>query len=616
MAESALLPFLIAVAIIGVVAQTLSDQFRVPSVIFLIIAGIIVGPEGIGLDPSAVFGDSLITIVGLFVAIIVFEGAFNLDIENVRSSPTPTIRLVTIGTIVSVIGSAIAVFVVLDTAWGVALLIGALVLATGPTVISPILSVVRVRDRVAATLDAEGTVNDVTAAVLAVAIWEAITLEKTDLTAFVDEFLTRLLIGIAIGVFVAVILYFSLRYVQRVSADAPHHVRLLVLAGIIVAHGSAETITGEAGIVAAVTAGLLLGNAQVPYEDLIADFEHDIIPLVLAFVFLTLASLFDLNNFRTLGVAGLVVVALIMFVVRPLVVFLSTTDGSLSRDEQLYMSLVAPRGIVAAGVATLFALQIQMSNPQAATNIAGTVFLVILVTVVFEAGFARHLSEWLGVTVSHILVVGGGKVGLAFAHQHESKGEIVEIVESDPASVDIARTAGFTAYHDDGTDPDSLRRAGIASAKRLLVVTNDDDTNLQIIRLAREKFGVKTILARVNDPANRAEYLDLGVDTLPTSHVEAWAIDQLIAQPSPAWLLGLIQEGGVHEVEVTAPDLVGRSLHDLQSTLPPRLFIASIGRDGKNHFPTDQERVQAGDYLTFIGENTAVKKAVDRCRGS
>jgi len=166
---------LVIVALIlalGVAAQVLADRFQVPSVLFLILAGVAVGPEGVALVTLDVFGDSLTTIVGISVAIIVFEGSFHLKVDKLREAPSAALRLITVGAIVSFVGTTVAVRLFLGADWGISALVGALLIATGPTVITPILAVVPVRDRVAAALETEGIVNDVTAAILAVVIFK------------------------------------------------------------------------------------------------------------------------------------------------------------------------------------------------------------------------------------------------------------------------------------------------------------------------------------------------------------------------------------------------------------------------------------------------------------
>ncbi|MFC6726013.1 cation:proton antiporter, partial [Halobium palmae] len=233
---SALIALVALVIAVGVVAQVLADRFQVPSVIFLITAGILLGPEVLGVLGPDSFGDALPAIVGLSVAIIVFEGAFHLHIEKLREAPSATLKLVTVGAIISLIGTALAVHYVLGGAWFVSFLIGALLVATGPTVIAPILEVVPARDRVEAALETEGIVNDVTAAILAVVIFEAVVNDVTEPGAFAAMFVEKLGIGVLVGGLVAAAVFWSLRYVDLSPGNAPQNARLLVLAGALVAY--------------------------------------------------------------------------------------------------------------------------------------------------------------------------------------------------------------------------------------------------------------------------------------------------------------------------------------------------------------------------------------------
>jgi NhaP-type Na+/H+ or K+/H+ antiporter len=181
---------------LGVAAQVLADRLRVPSVVFLIVAGVVVGPEGIGLIDPAIFGTALQAVVGLSVAIIVFEGAFHLRIDRLRSARRETLRLVTVGAFASLVATGVVVHYVLGTPWDVAFLIGALLVATGPTVITPIMSVVPVRERVASTLETEGVVNDVTAAILAIVVFEYVLTGDQGVVTIVREFAVRFGLGI------------------------------------------------------------------------------------------------------------------------------------------------------------------------------------------------------------------------------------------------------------------------------------------------------------------------------------------------------------------------------------------------------------------------------------
>ncbi|WP_254527758.1 cation:proton antiporter [Natrinema gelatinilyticum] len=618
-ASGNLLILVAAIVGLGVVSQLLSARFRVPSVLFLIVSGILIGPEGLGVLSVSSFGEQsgLPTIVGLSVAIIVFEGAYHLKIEKLREAPRAVIRLTTIGAAIALVGTAVTVWFFLGASWEMALMIGALLVATGPTVVTPILKVVPVRDRVAATLETEGIINDVTAAILAVVLFEAMTEQATP-NDYLQLFAERLGTGLLVGVIVAVIVWGILQYVDISPDDAPRNARLLTLAGAIIAFGTADYIFPEAGVAAAATAGLILGNAGLPYENDIEAFKGDVTLLVLSFVFITLAALLDFDRLFALGLGGIAVVVIVMLVLRPLLVFLSTYGSRFTVREKLFMSFVGPRGIIPASVATLFAIRLQTpeppTNPAGADLLVGTVFLVILVTVVLEGGFARQIAEKLDVIPMRVLIIGGGRVGRSLSERLEARGENVVLIEEDRAVLEQLRNDGFTAREGDGTDVEVLRTAGAENARIVVAATGDDDVNLLVAQLAQSNFDVQTVIARANNPSNAAAFEDLGVETISAAESTAWAIDNVIERPALSnWMSELGRSGDVQEIEVTDEDLVGKQISDIDGELPNGVLIALVSRDGISEVPSPDVELQRGDHITLIGRTESVREAIQRC---
>ncbi|MEF8852763.1 MAG: cation:proton antiporter [Haloarculaceae archaeon] len=604
---------------LGVVAQVLADRLSVPSVLFLILAGVAVGPEGLGIIDQGTFGESLPGIVGLSVAIIVFEGAFHLHVDRLREAPSGTLRLVTVGAAMSLVGTAVAVRYALGTTWGLAFLVGSLLVATGPTVITPIVNVVPVRERVATALETEGVGNDVTAAILAIVTFEYVVLAEHGLGTLVVEFALRFGTGLGVGVLVAGVVWYVLDHVDLSAENAPQNARLIVLVTALVSYGGAELVASqfgasEAGIAAAATAGFVLGNSDIPYREEIERFKGDITLLVLAFVFITLAALLTIRDLLALGVGGLVVVAVVAGVVRPALVMVCTTGDRFTLRERLFISAIGPRGIIPASVATLFALELQATNSQAASTLVGTVFLVILVTVVFQGGFARHIAQALDVIPMRVLVIGGGRVGMALAERLEDRGEEVVILENNSQAVEAARRAGFTVKHGDGTDYDTLRAAGADNAKVIAPATGDDDVNLLVAQLARSRFDVETVIARVNDPANVDAFEDLDIEAVPTGMSVAWSMDNFIERPGIAhWMTERDRLGDVQEIELTADDVAGKTVAELGQELAEGCYVALISRDGENLVPHADDVLEAGDHVTFIGRRDAVRDAIARC---
>jgi NhaP-type Na+/H+ or K+/H+ antiporter len=635
-AGSEIIPLVAAIIGIGVGAQLLAARFQVPSIIFLIVAGVALGPEGLGVVTPATFGDALPAIVGLSVAIIVFEGAFHLQFDRVRESPAATLRLVTVGAAIALLGTAALVRFALDQSWDMALLIGALLVATGPTVITPILEVVPVRDRVAATLESEGIINDVTAAIISVVVFEVVLLSNRSEAAFLREFTERLGVGLLVGLVVAAVVFYLIRYVDLSPGNAPQSARLLVLAGALVAFAAADVIATEAGVAAVATAGILLGNADVPYEDDIAEFKGDITLVVLSVVFIALAALLQFEDLIRLGVPGLAVVAVVMLVIRPLLVFVSAIGDRFTTAEKWFISFVGPRGIIPASVATLFAAEMRSEAAtlreeaagatgqeaqrllaeataldQQAQVLVGTVFLVIFATVALEGGLARYIAEYLDVIPMRVIIVGGGKVGRALAERLEDRGENVVIIERAEDVVERTRNDGYTVVMGDGTDTDVLREAGAGNAKTIVAATGDDDANLLVAQLANSKFDVDNVIARANNPDNVEAFKDLGVRTIDSGMATAWAIDNQIERPAIAhWMTDVGRIGDVQEVELTNEGLAGQSIREVGPQLPSDCLIALITRDGDVQVPDADFVLEVGDNVTLLGRREDVHKGM------
>jgi len=599
--------------------------------------GVVIGQPGLGIIGGDTFGNALSAIVGLAVAIIVFEGAYHLRFERIREAPAATFRLVTVGAVIALVGTAAVVkFAVPDEAvtWNLAFLIGALLVATGPTVITPILNVVPVRDRVATALETEGIVNDVTAAILAVVVFETVNPGTTS-DGLLRAFALRLGTGLLVGLVVAGLLYYLLQYIDLSPGDAPRNSRLLVLAGALVAYAAANTIATEAGVAAAAAGGMALGNVDHPYEDDITEFKGDITLLVLSFVFIALAAQLDLDALLDVGLAGLVVVAAVMLVIRPVLVFLSTLGDRFTTNEKLFVSFVGPRGIIPASVATLFAVELtdvaedlraeaaETSGAEATELVAqadllasqsqillGTVFLVIFATALIEGGLARYIAEKLDVIPMRVIIVGGGQVGRALAERLEDRGENVVIIEQDVEIVERARNAGYTAKQGDGTDTDVLRSAGAENAKTVVAATGDDDVNLLVSQLASSKFDVERVIARANNPDNVEAFEDLGVRTISSAMATAWAIDNQIERPAIAhWMTDVGRSGDVQEVKLTNEEYVGKTIREVGPMLPEACLIALVSGEAHEHaeVPTADYQLQDGDMVTLLGRRESVR---------
>jgi len=612
--SGSLLPAVALILITGLAVQVLAQRVRVPSVIFFLAIGVVLGPVGVGLVTLETFGDGLETIVGLSVAIIVFDGAFALQFKHIREAETTSLRLVTVGAIVTLVGTALAVRFLEGVEWELALLIGALLVATGPTVITPVLEVVRVREHVAAALETEGIINDVTAAIAAVVIFETLLLDDLGVPATVLSFLQRFGVGVAAGLLATALFYLIMQYELSPEGE-PQAARFLLLSAAIGSFALAEAVAAEAGIAAAATAGIALGNLDLPHREPMEEFARDATLIALGFVFISLAALIDVQAVLALGLGGVLLVVAVVLVIRPLVAFIATFGVErFTLSERLFLAAMGPRGIIPASVATLFAIELATTgNETAAQTLLGTVFIVIFATDAIEAGFARQIGDLLGVTPMRTILVGGGRVGLALASRLERRGEFVVIIEDDEERRAKAREHGYTVHAGDGTESDILREAGIEDAKAVIAVTDDDDTNLLVCQLVRTKFDIDRMFARVNQPENVEAFEALSVTAIDDPLATAMAIDNEFERPELAHWMHEIDDGNdIQEVEVTAEEHSGKTIREVNDQIPGGCLVAEIGQGAEAHVPEPDDVLERGDHVTFIGDARAVETAVKR----
>ncbi len=608
------MPAVALILISGLVVQILAQRLRIPSVVFFLAIGVLLGPVGVGLVTLETFGGGLETIVGLSVAIIVFDGAFALQFRRIREAETTSLRLVTVGAVLTLVGTALAVRFLEGAEWELALLIGALLVATGPTVITPILEVVRVREHVAAALETEGIINDVTAAIAAVVIFETLLLDDVGVPATVVSFVQRFGVGVGAGLLATILVYSITKY-ELTPEEGPRAARFLLLSAAIGSFVFAETVAAEAGIAAAATAGIALGNLDLPHRETMEEFARDTTLIALGFVFISLAALIDIDAVLALGVGGLLLVAAVVLVIRPLVAFVATAGVErFTTSERLFLAAMGPRGIIPASVATLFAIELATAGSEEASQVLlGSVFIVIFATDAIEAGFARQIGGLLGVTPMRTILVGGGRVSLALATRLEKRGEFVVIVESDEEQRSEARERGFTVHEGDGTDADVLRQAGVEEAETVVAATDNDDVNLLVCQLVNTKFDVDRVFSRVNEPENIDAFESLSVTAIDDPFATAVAIDNEIERPELAhWMYDIGDSHDIQEIEVTAENLANESVRALNSQIPGGCLVAEVGQGEDAHVPGPDDVLEYGDHVTFLGEAEAVAEAVKR----
>jgi NhaP-type Na+/H+ or K+/H+ antiporter len=486
---------------VGILAQAVARHVRVPGIVILLVAGVALGPDGLGWVQPLALGDGLFVIVDLAVAVILFEGGLNLEISRLRREQAPIRRLVSVGALVTMVGGALTVAALFDWSWMRALLFGSLVVVTGPTVIGPLVDAVRLRPRVATVLEAEGVLIDPIGAILAVLMLEVALAPGADsLASGATGLVLRLGFGAVAGIVAGFVLAGLLR-VRRVVPEGFENV--FALASVLLLFQGCDVIVPHSGVLAVAVAGVVVGNVRTRVDRDLREFKDQLSVLLIGLLFILLAATVRIADVRALGWNGLAVVAVLVFAVRPANVWLCTVGSELTRKERWFIAGVAPRGIVAAAVAALAAGALDSHGLAGGAELRALVFLTIAGSVVFAGGVAGPLASLLGQRLpgrDTVAILGAQGLGLALAGVLRKAGTPVVFLDSNPGNCRQAEEAGFTVVFGDAMQERTLLRARPRSVGAAIGLTPNQMLNSVFVSRARERFGVPRGYVAVERP--------------------------------------------------------------------------------------------------------------------
>ncbi len=475
------------IVMLGIAAQWIAWLVRVPSILVLLVFGIVAGPLTGIIDPDAIFGDTLLPMVSLAVAVILFEGGLSLKLDELRGQGAVVNRLVITGTIVTWILGAVAAYYVLGFTVQMALLLGAILVVTGPTVIIPLLRQIRPTRRVACVLRWEAIVTDPLGAVFAVLVYEAIAGGRFHQVHGVAALgiLKTLLAGGVTGLGAGFILIALLkRYL--VPDFMQNAVTLFMIFG---SYTFSNLVQPESGLLAVTLLGAFLTNRGGVNISHIVEFKENLRVLLISVLFIVLAARLKTDGFSHLALESLLFTAVMVFVVRPAAVMVSTLGSALTWSERAFIALVAPRGIVAAAVSSVFALRLVEAGSAQGAELLSVTFYVIIATVVFYGLGAGVFARLLGVAMakpSGFFIIGASSWAQELAKTLMDTGLKVALVDTNRASVMAARMRGLKAYHGSGTSESVLKDIDMDGIGRLLAMTPNNETNsLAILHFKR-----------------------------------------------------------------------------------------------------------------------------------
>ncbi|MGB2926494.1 MAG: cation:proton antiporter [Limnothrix sp.] len=496
MADSFSITLQIIIAVCaGISAQVLGEFIKIPSIVLLLIFGIALGVDGLSVLHPSELGVGLEVLVSLAVAIILFEGGLNLQLKELNEVSGSLRNLVTFGTLITLFGGGLAAHYLAEFPWAIAFLYAALVVVTGPTVVGPLLKQVAVDRKVATLLEGEGVLIDPVGAILAVVVLDTILNADAGLLEIAGGLVVRLGFGAVIGAIGGWLMGKFLRLASFLSEDLKN---LLVLAGIWGLFGFAQSIRAESGLMAVVVAGIVLRDFSIPEERLLRRFKSQLTVLCVSVLFILLAADLSLASIVALGWGSFFTVATLMFVVRPLSVALCTANSDLNWQQKFFVAWVAPRGIVSASVASLFAIILTDRGFNGGASIKALVFLTILMTVFVQGLSAKWIANQLNITSSDAkgaVIVGSNPLSRLVARLFQEQGESVVIVDTDAEACDEAKAAGLEVYQSSALDADVLEEIGISSMGTFMALTSNGEVNLVLAQRAVEEFQPPRVVA-------------------------------------------------------------------------------------------------------------------------
>lgn len=488
--------------VLGIAAQWIAWRIGVPSILLLLLFGFLAGPISGQLDPDALFGQLLFPLVSLSVAVILFEGGLNLRFRDLPGVRNIVVRLITVGVLVTWILAAVASHYFLGLSIALSVLLGAILTVSGPTVVIPLLRHIRPRAPLGPILRWEGILIDPVGATLSVLVFEAIRagdIENASWIMAIGIFQT-LLIGSVMGAFGAILVAVAFR--RRLVPDYLHNPFVLTI--VLAVFTASNILFRESGLLCVTLMAVILANMRNISIRHVLEFKEDLAALVISAVFIILSARIRLDELETIGLSrGFLFLLVLLFAARPLGVFLSTTASHLSVRERLFLSALAPRGIVAAAVASIFAFELQEMHITEANLLVPYTFFTIAATVTYSSLTAPFIGRILGVaerSPQGVLFLGGSRASRMLARIIMEQGFGVLLVDTDSKNVAECRACGLPVAQGDVFEEAFFEQLDFGGLGRLLAMTANKEANaLAAVRLS-EVFG-RSEVYQLSNPA-------------------------------------------------------------------------------------------------------------------
>ena len=485
--------------VLGMLAQVGSKHLHLPGIVLLLLSGILFGPDGLNWIKPDSLGPGLHILVGFAVAIILFEGGMNLRISRIMRERNAIRGLITIGALCTLIGGTLITIIFLGWDFRTSILFGTLIIVTGPTVITPLLKRIRVHHGVSTILEAEGILLDAIGAIIAVVALE-IAISPSGLS-FVKGFyhiISRLAIGGILGVTGGFLLTVLFRFRTLIPNGLEN---VFILSWVIALFQISNTISPESGIAAVTIAGMTIGNSKTYIQQDLLEFKEQLTVLMIGMLFILLSADVRIEQIYNLGYPGLLAVVLLIMVVRPISVFIGTKHSGLNLNQKLLLSWIAPRGIVAAAVASLFVYELEQHGFDG-TQLRALVFLLIIITVLsagLTGGFIAKNLNLKRKSQSGWIILGAHDVARLLSRLLKQAGDDIICIDEDPNLCLEAENEGIKVFFGNALDDRTLQRAEPDTRKGIIALSGNEEVNYIFSQRAKHLSKEMSVLIGIKD---------------------------------------------------------------------------------------------------------------------
>lgn len=594
---------LASILILSVFAQWLAWKIKIPAILPLIIIGLALGPASTLFSPDGekildgddIFsGDLLFAFVSISVGVILFEGGLTLKLREIRDQARVVRNLLIVGPIITLFGGGFAAHYLLGLDYRLAFLFGALIIVSGPTVVIPILRNVRPNMRINSVLKWEGILIDPLGALIAVLVYEFIQTSDLGNSNTVEVF-KEFFITVSSGMFVGALAAFFLRWLLEKNRLPAYLRNVMALGMVIMAFTFAEFIAHEAGLMSTTFMGIILANVRVQNLKKILSFKEDVSIILISVLFILLSSRIDISQIEKLGQASLILFAVVTFGLRPLIVWLSTIRSDFNWREILFMSWVGPKGIVAAAVASLFALQLSNNtdasiNHEQAELILPLTFMMIVGTVVIQGASSKYIARLLKVEREEpqgFLIAGANENARFLGTYLKNKGIEVLLADTSKNNLKEAQKLGFEVYDGSILSDSVLEDLDLTNIGKLMALTSSADINNLSCNFYKDEFGENHVFR-----LSSKKELEAGDIRFPINVLFAATVDYLNLAQS------IRQADHVKEASCESQQDYKNLVKEMDGRLIPLFLINQNG--GLKVIDRNIPDFNSGDQLAFI----------------